>query len=305
MKNLFLYLALIVISSEPASAMTYKIEGDIVGTIEYYEVKDEDNLYEIARRYDLGIVELLAANPGVDPWEPEEGTVVTIPSMHLLPATREDIVLNLSELRLFYFPGDGKVYTFPVGIGRDGWQTPIGETTITLKRRNPIWIPPQSIKEENPDLPDIVPAGPHNPLGDYALNLSWTGYRIHGTNKPYGVGKRSSHGCIRLYPEDIKLLFSKVKLGTKVTIIDTDFTLAWHNDVLYLKVTNKQSQVDIIANSQIPDMEEILGIEDSIRQQAGSITIDWGKVNKAVKERKGIPVPISQNIFGLQEHGLF
>jgi L,D-transpeptidase ErfK/SrfK len=216
-RMLFRWLIVIILliltycSVRPVRAATFVSEGDLVGAVTYYQVEEKDNLYEIARRHDIGIVELLAANPGVDPWMPEEGTELTITTAHILPTTpHEGIVINLSELRLFYYAKNGQVMTFPIGIGQEGWQTPLGKSTIVKKRKNPVWIPPDSIREENPELPEIVPAGPDNPLGEHAIYLGWRKFLIHGTNRPYGIGKRSSHGCIRLYPEDIEILFNTV-----------------------------------------------------------------------------------------------
>lgn len=277
------------------SAATYRPNGDIVGEVSYYTVHQEDNLYEIARRHDIGIVELLAANPGVDPWTPPEGTKLTLTTVHLLPPVREGIVLNLSELRLFYFTKNGDVMTFPIGIGREGWQTPLGVTTVVRKRQNPSWVPPASIREENPDLPDMIPPGPDNPLGSYALYLGWERLLIHGTNRPYGIGKRSSHGCVRLYPEDIERLFDAVAVDTKVTVIDTPYKLGWHHDRLFLEVTPTQQQTDVIANYRRPFPLSIPELYDAIHRDVGdSAYIDWYAVDEAVSAHNGIPVAIGK-----------
>lgn len=281
----------------PAQATTYKINGDVVGEIKYYNVKPGDNLYAIARRFDIGIVELLATNPGIDAWKPEKGTELAIPTSHILPGeAREGIIINLSELRLFYFPDAHHVVTFPIGIGRDGWETQQGITKIVRKREHPTWTPPDSIREVNPDLPDIVPAGPDNPLGDYALSLGWTNYVIHGTNRPYSVGKRSSHGCIRLYPEDIARLFKAVKEGTRVTVIDVPYKLGWQGDKLFIEVTPTQEQTDIIAKYKIPEPLAIPELYSAINEKAGTnLEIDWSVVDKAVEARSGVPTVISKN----------
>lgn len=280
--------------SQPLRAATYTADGDVIGAVGHYTVRKEDNLYEIARRYDIGIVELLAANPGVAPWTPEAGTELTITTMHVLPAPRQGVVLNLAELRLFYFAGDNTVLTFPIGIGREGWQTPTGAAIIAKKRKNPAWIPPASIREENPALPDIIPAGPDNPLGAYALNLDWPSYAIHGTNRPYGVGKRSSHGCIRLYPEDIEALFNAVEIGEQVTVIDTPYKLGWQGDTLFLEVTPTQLQSDAIAEYRKPSPVSIPEIYEAIRQVEGGVEINWYAVEEAIARRSGIPVAIGE-----------
>ena len=188
------FTVLYMLAVRPAEAATYTIDGDVAGEVTRYTVKDKDTLYSVARHFDLGIVEIMAANPGLDPWIPPVGTELTLPTAYVLPTiSRKGIVIDLSALRLFYFPDPKTVMTFPLGIGMDGWSTPTGTTRIVLKRDHPTWIAPESILKENPDLPKVVPPGPDNPLGDYALNLGWEGYRIHGTNKPYGIGRRSSH----------------------------------------------------------------------------------------------------------------
>lgn len=269
-------------------------EGDIIGEADYYTVKEGDTLYKIARKYDLGIVELLAANSGVDPWTPKVGTELTLTKIHILPDVKEGIVLNLSELRLFYFLDDGSVMSFPIGIGREGWLTPIGETSIAKKRRDPTWTPTASIRKENPALPDVIPAGPNNPLGQYALNLDWPSYAIHGTNRPNSVGTRSSHGCIRLYSEDIETLFHAVEVSTPVTIVDMPFKLGWQRGELFLEVTPTQVQTDAIVKSQIPHVVSIPEIYDAIRNIAEEKTIDWYQVEDTIKKRTGIPSIISK-----------
>ncbi len=290
---IFYMIMVLLLSASHTYAATYTPNGDVVGEVSYYTVRKEDNLYEIARKNDIGIVELLAANLGVDPWTPLEGTKITLTTAHLLPPVREGIVLNLSELRLFYFMKNGDVMTFPIGIGQEEWQTLIGSTTVVSKRQNPSWIPPTSIREENPELPKIVPPGLDNPLGSYALYLGWKKFLIHGTNRPYGIGKRSSHGCVRLYPEDIKTLFNNVSVGTKVTIIDTPYKLGWLGNVLLLEVTPTQQQSDDIANYQQPFPLSIPKLEDAIRKEAGDDTdIDWYAAHEAIAKRSGIPTTI-------------
>lgn len=294
---IYILVIMNALAGSVSHAAVYRPNGDIIGTISHYSVTKEDNLYEIARRFDIGFVELLAANPGVDPWMPEEGTELTLPTAHILPGVREGLVLNLPELRMFYYDKGGRVMTFPIGIGRTGWQTPLGSTSIIIKRRNPAWIPPASIREENLHLPDIVPSGPDNPLGAFALNLGWQGYAIHGTNKPYGVGRRSSHGCIRLYPEDMEKLFHAIDVGTTVTVIDTSYKLGWQGNLLFLEVMPTQEQADIIAEYYQPPPISIPGIHDAIGKVSRPSTyIDWDAVNEAIHKRNGIPVAIGNGM---------
>lgn len=292
------FIAIVLLFNQAAFSATYKIQNgsDIAGEVAHYTVTGNETFYSIARQFDLGIVELMATNPGIDPWIPTEGTLLSLPTSYVLPKVkRHGIVINLPELRLFYFIDAKTIMTFPIGIGRDGWQTPIGETTITLKRKNPSWVPPASIMEVKPHLPKIVPAGPDNPLGAYALNLGFKpgSFLIHGTNRPHGIGLRSSHGCIRMYPEDIEVLFNTVKKGTKVTVIDTPYKLGWLNNILYLEVTPTQEQIDDIANHREPealvpveiykDIDKIVGINGEV---------DWPAVDEAIIKRTGLPVAI-------------
>ncbi len=224
-----------------ASAATYQLpkEGSsIVGTIQYHDVQAGETMSNIAKQYDVGFLSLMAANKGVDPFLPQAGHVLTIPSQAILPnAPYEGIVINLAELRLYYFePEKGVVHIFPVGIGRIGRDTPEMTTKISQMRENPTWTPPKSIREEylldGIELPAVVPAGPDNPLGDFAIRLAFGSgsYLIHGTNKDFGIGLRVSSGCIRMEPKDIDWLFNKVDIGLKVKVIDEPIKVALEPD---------------------------------------------------------------------------
>lgn len=194
-----------------------------------------DTLSDLARSYGLGYDEIIAANPGVNPWLPGENTPVLLPTQYVLPdVPRKGIILNIASKRLFYFPempaGEPQVVkTFPIGIGRVGWETPLGATKVTSKARDPHWYVPASVRREHAEmgnpLPAVVPPGPDNPLGHRVLQLDMPGYLIHGTNQPYGVGMRVSHGCVRLYPENIELLYELVDIGEQVTIIDEPYLI--------------------------------------------------------------------------------
>ncbi len=294
-----LYTLLIVslfvgLFASPLQAATYIIEDDTIGAVSTYIVKKNDSLAEIARRFDLGVVELLAANPGLSQKNLKAGMPLTLTAMHILPLPRQGMVLNLSELRMFYFVDAQHVMTFPIGIGREGWDTPLGITKITKKRPNPVWIPPDSIRLEMPNLPAIVPAGPDNPLGQYALNLGLPGYAIHGTNRPFSVGKRSSHGCIRLYPEDIATLFGAVEVGAPVAIIDTPYKLGWRGMELLLEVTPTQKQSDAIMHYHQPPPVNFPDMEDAILSMGTDIDIDWEIVKQVTAARSGIPVVIGR-----------
>ena len=291
------FVVVFLLASSRAEAATYTIDGDMAGAVTNYTVKNKDTLYSIARHFDLGIVEMMAANPGLDPWIPPVGTELTLPTAYVLPTiSRKGIVIDLSALRLFYFPDPQTVMTFPLGIGMDGWSTPKGVTQIVLKRDHPTWIAPASILEANPDLPHVVPPGPDNPLGDYALNLGWEGYRIHGTNKPYGIGRRSSHGCMRMYPEDIEALFALVKVGTPVTVIDNPYRIGWKGDTLFLQTTPSQEQADEISTRKELTLTDIPQMYGDLHQLAGdaSEAIDWNAVHNAAMWRSALPIAIAE-----------
>lgn len=227
---------------DPLGVPTHRFEfdpavTDVVGVLQSTVVGKDDALPDIARRFNLGYEEIVRANPGVDPWLPGEGRRVLLPTRFVLPdAPREGLVVNLAAMRLFWFPKrePGKlqvVYTYPIGIGRVGWVTPEGSTRVLTRVKDPAWRPPLSVRKEHAEngeiLPALVPAGPDNPLGAHMFRLGWPGYLIHGTNKPYGVGMRSSHGCLRLYPEDIAKLYEQLPIGTKVTVVNQPLVLGW------------------------------------------------------------------------------
>ena len=241
---------------------------DVVGDVWAVVARHEDTLPDLARRFDLGYDEIAAANPGVDVWLPGRGTKVLLPTEFVLPdAPREGLVLNLASMRLFYYPATGPeetptVVTHPVGIGREGWATPQGKTKVVSKKAHPSWTVPASILAEhaaNGDpLPGVVPPGPDNPLGDYAMRLGIPGYLIHGTNKPHGVGMRVSHGCIRLYPEDIERLFPEVPVGTPVRIVNQPYLAGWNNGVLYLEAHPPLEEDAARWKSSLKPMERVV-----------------------------------------------
>ncbi len=223
---------------EPIPANHFVLESpqqSVVGTVQVVFAGSQHTLSDLARAYGLGYDELIAANPGVDPWLPGENTPVLLPTQYVLPdVPREGIVLNIASKRLFYFPkvpaGQAKIVkTYPIGIGRVGWETPLGVTTVSAKAKDPHWYVPWSVRQEHAELgnplPSVIPPGPDNPLGHRVLKLEMPGYLIHGTNQPYGVGMRVSHGCVRLYPENIEYLYEIVDVGEPVAIINEPFLL--------------------------------------------------------------------------------
>jgi L,D-transpeptidase ErfK/SrfK len=226
---------------------------EVFGELQHVKARYEDTFVALARTYDVGYESLRRANPGVDPWLPGAGTEITIPTRFVLPrAQRRGIIVNVAELRLYYFPEDSgtpppgvppgarRVVTHPISVGRMDWSTPLGVTKVTGRVANPSWYPPQSIRDEhaarNDVLPRVVPPGPDNPLGTRALRLGLPGYLIHGTNMPSGVGMRVTHGCIRLFPEDIESMYESVPTGTVVQIVNQPVKLGWTADGgLYLE----------------------------------------------------------------------
>lgn len=236
------------VALEPLSPNRFELEGptqSVIGEPQIVFTRADDTFSDLAREYGLGFDELVAANPGVDPWLPGAGVPVLLPTQYVLPdVPREGIVLNVAAKRLYYFPpaAEGEpayVLTYPIGIGRVGWETPVGQTVVVTKARDPHWYPPLSVREEHAamgdPLPAIVPPGPENPLGHRVLKLDMPGYLIHGTNQPYGVGMRVSHGCVRLYPENIETLYELVGPGETVRIVNEPYLAGWRGDDLYFE----------------------------------------------------------------------
>ncbi|HLF67667.1 MAG TPA: L,D-transpeptidase family protein, partial [Gammaproteobacteria bacterium] len=226
-----------------AYALTFPVSpnNDVVGKVITFPAKYEDTFAHYGRVYDMGAYSLERANPGVDPWIPGRGTHITIPAATILPETaRKGIVVNLPELRLFYYgPGSNQVSVYPIGIGRAGWPTPVATAQVTAKAKDPVWTVPKSILAEHEELgkpiPPVVMPGKDNPLGNYALRMTLSGYLIHGTNSSIGVGRRVTHGCIRLFPDDIEALFHMVPVGTSVHIVNEPIKAGWRGNELFLE----------------------------------------------------------------------
>ena len=273
----------------PLSADSHLVGEDTVVVATY-----DDTFVKIARAYDLGFQELVQANPGVDPWIPGEGTEIILPTRFVLPqAPRNGIVINLPELRLYYFPdGDsGRVITHPISIGRMEWRTPLGLTEIYSKVENPTWYPPQSVRDEhaaqNRLLEAVVPPGPDNPLGKHALRLALPGYLIHGTNMPAGVGMRVTHGCIRMFPEDIKALFDDVPIGTPVRIVNQPFKLGRSGADFYLEahpLLDEELQGD-----EVSIMTELTRAYVAAIEEGQGYGFDWEMAERVVLNSRGVP----------------
>jgi L,D-transpeptidase ErfK/SrfK len=283
---------------------------DIVGQLETITAGRNTTLLDIAREYDIGQNEILHANPGVDRWLPADNSSVILPNRYILPATkRTGLVINLPEMRMYYYPKPKSgeppmVITHPVSVGRMDWETPLGKTKIVAKKKDPDWRPPQSLKDEaiaegEEPLPDIVKAGPDNPLGRYAIRLGIPGYLIHSTNKPYGVGMRVTHGCLRMYPEDIEKLFDEVSVGTQVQLVNQPIKLGWLAGSLFLELhppleEDSEKYQDYMQNvlDAIADFLADESNTDGVSPM--SISLSGGALRQAVEEQSGLPVLISR-----------
>jgi L,D-transpeptidase ErfK/SrfK len=286
---------------------------DIFGQMQTTVASREETLLDIARLYDIGQTEILLANPDVDRWLPADGAEVILPSRYIIPQTeRKGLVLNLAEMRIYYFPKAKKdakpvVTTHPVGIGRMDWETPLGKTKVIGKKKDPTWTPPQSLKDAaiaagDPPLPDVVPAGPDNPLGRFAIRLGVGdgSYLIHGTHKPFGIGMRVSAGCVRMYPEDIETMFAQVPIGTQVHIINEPIKLGWLGDSLFVELhppleedADKYTNYDQIVFETVNDfIVKKVGNPDG--DFVTDVRIDYQALQDAIASKDGIPTLISK-----------
>ena len=291
-------------------AATYKlpeIKGDRVvasssGETVTITVEQDQTLLDVARRFNLGQTEIVTLNPNLDRWLIKKGTVVRLPNRRILPDTpHEGITLNIAEYRMYYYPADqpGTVRSYAHGVGRQDWKTPLGKTSVAKKVKDPAWHPPESIRREhaaNGDpLPEIVPPGPNNPLGAYALYLNLPGdYRIHGTDvdKIFGIGMQITHGCVRMYPEDIEALYHSVPIGTPVYIVKQPVKVGWLNNTLYV-----EAHPDLEGEEKTPDERYALAL--SLIQHANNQEMpdfDQVALNKALKDLDGTPVPLYERL---------
>ena len=295
LRKIAVAIVLTIAGAGPCHAAAFDVTSDVVGEVTHYTIKKDDTYYTIARAHDIGVASILIANPGVNPDDAGPGTELVLPTQQILPdVPHKGVVVNLSQLRLYYYPAPGKVVTFPIGTGKDGWETKTGTTQVVRKRKDPIWVVPPSILADEPDLPPQLGPGPDDPLGAYAMSLGWTNYAIHGTNSPDSVGTRASHGCIRLFPEDIDRLFHAVALKTPVTVIDKFYTLGWKGEALYLQVYPTQAQTLAISLLQKPSPANVADLYAAVRWQAkGGLEVDWDAVNKAMFGHDAIPVIIA------------
>lgn len=279
----------------------------VIGEVSTTRVQPGESLLDIARQFDIGHDQIILANPSLNKWVPDVGASVTIPSSYIIPpGPREGILLNLGELRLYYFDRIGhSIYTFPVSIGDLDWRTPLGRTRVVSKQPNPTWYPPRSIREEHAkegdELPQMIPGGdPDNPLGLFALKLGIPGYLIHGTDdrRSFGIGMRVSHGCIRLYPENIEELFKLVKVGTPVRIIDLPVKVGWEGDDLYVEIHRPLELPD----ESTPPPPTIPELVDTLRHSlTKEAEIDIPALARAYHLGNGIPVRVGEALLSANE----
>ena len=294
---------LLLLYAAGVSAVGYpmpSVGNDLIGEVQLARASRDETLLDIARMHDIGQEEIRLANSGVDRWLPQDGEAVMIPSRYVLPdAARKGLVLNLPEMRVYHFrPGSGgragTVDTYPASIGRMDWKTPLGGARIVRKQRDPSWRPPASVRQEaaaeGDSLPDVIPPGPDNPLGTHALRLNLPGYLIHGTNKPYGVGMRVTHGCVRLLPEDISELFERVRVGTAVQIVNQPVKTGWQDGILFVEVhppldEDETTREDLLRFT----LERVYRVLEE-----RPAVLDGRALRQAVADMHGVPVAISR-----------
>ena len=301
MKRILLFCILSFVSTV-VSALTLpapeRAEDSIIGDppyqVKYVAAKYEDTLIDIAVAHHLGQEEIVLANPSVDRWLPGAGTPVRIPTSFILPnAPRQGIVVNLPEMRIYYYPDKSRVVTYAVGVGRENnWKTPLGRTQIVGKMENPSWTPPPSIIAEHLAEGDVLesyyPPGPDNPLGLFAFRLGIPGYLIHSTQKTNGIGMRVSHGCMRMYPADIEKFFPTVKVGTPVNIVNQSIKVGWYHDTLYMEVYPEMEETPATFEQRVHRALDLI-------QQAngGQMPVIKGSILKAALAKpSGLPIAI-------------
>ncbi len=291
-------LLLLILLSSRSFAESFFLptpDNDVVGQLIAVQLNSSDTLLDIARQFDVGYNEITQANPDIDPWQPDKDSFVVVPSLYILPNTpRKGIVINVPEMRLYYYPKPKKdqppmVITYPISIGKEGWLMPLGQSKITAKIENPSWTVPPGIraayKAEGHDLPKVVPPGDKNPLGKFAMKLGDSGYFIHGTNKPHGIGMRVSYGCIRLYPEDIAKFIYMTPRKTPVTVINQPFKVGKHHGKVYVEAHPTLAEWD--TPSLFDNLPTTLNTDD-----LALLVSSPEKLHQIIKQQSGIPIPL-------------
>lgn len=280
---ILIFLLMIQWSSGSAATWVLPESGNLVGKLEYVSPEFGETLAEIGIRYGIGYQEMVRANPGVDrqgPLRPK--TRLLIPSQYILPkGPHHGIVINLAEYRLYYFPKDENVVmTYPVGIGRKGWETPTGQTSVVAKQVDPVWRPTERVRKKGEadgiPVPGLFPAGKDNPLGKHVLRLGWPTYLIHGASQANGVGMRISAGCLRMIPDDIEHLYSMVEVGTPVRVV---------NEPLKVTQLNGQRLIEVH-----PLLDQTTYDLNLLLQKSPHQTFQQAMIQQALKDASGIPV---------------
>lgn len=277
---------------------TLEVNGDLAGRLDLFTTHYEDTFAEIGNRLALGYLELVKANPGVDPWLPGEGTTITLPRQYVIPdARREGIVINLAEYRLYYFSDDG-VEVYPVGVGTTENPSPLTDAEVTMPLESPAWYPPASIRAEREasgdPLPRMIPPGEGNPLGSHALMLSEKGYLIHGTNKKFGVGTPVSHGCFRMYNEDISRFVYQVDKGTPVQVVNDSVKLGVSGGEVWLEV--HRSSEDYSQKERDRLWHEAMETVETFRQKHPEVEVQRRAIEMAVDQASGIPTMVGEQV---------
>lgn len=285
-----------------SSAIEFPLPTDnsrLVGTLTYHTVQQGEYFQKLAQHYNVGLLALMDANPGIDPMRPDPGTVIKIPTQLILPyGKHEGIVINLSELRLYYFDNKKqKVHVFPVGIGKIGNSTPTLVSKITEKRKNPNWYPTPDYRKDyleknGVEMPKMIAAGPDNPLGDYAMRIGRSTYLIHGTNQPFGIGMRASSGCIRMNPEDIEWLFKQSAHGTKVKIINHPIKM------VYIPPDKRLIEIHSPLTNDEGELPSLLPVSDGIKRFIGQDPQDIELFNEIISSPTGLPIELKHSASG-------
>ncbi len=277
---------------------THPIEGDLAGRLSMMTTRYEDTFAAIGNQNSLGYLELVKANPGVDPWLPGEGTPITVPRKYVLPdVKREGIVINLAEYRLYYFTESG-VRVYPVGVGTEDNPSPLTDAEVTMALVSPAWYPPASIRAEyeaeGDYLPRMIPPGPDNPLGSHALMLSEKGYLIHGTNKLFGVGMQVSHGCFRMYNEDISRFVNDVSKGTPVRVIHEPVKIGMRGKEVWLEVHRPEETYSAKDRREL--WRAVSAAVESFRAERPGVEVQRSAIDEAVDRADGLPRMIGEQL---------
>ena len=274
----------------PAQSLQWQAGERVIGTPAWITSEYEDTFASIGENHGYGFLELVRANPEVDPWLPGDGTRIRLPARHILPSgPHEGIIINLAEYRLYHFR-DGRVVTYPVGIGNTSNPSPLTRTSIRMRLESPAWYPPESIREEarsegNP-LPAVIPPGPANPLGPFALQLEEDGYLIHGTNKRFGVGQKVSHGCIRMFNDHIEELVWEVEKGSSVRIVEEPVKTAVENGTVWLQIHGQRESLTESDRDELWRKAE--AATQQVRERYPGVEINRKRIEEAVERADGI-----------------